>query len=148
MENQTTNETMSLFVDAVITARQSVKHYFQQKIKETHEQVSYEMLQVLSVLWKKQQCNQQEIANTIQKGKASLTPLIDNLARINLVIRTEDSADRRNRIISLTEEGKLYKKKFEPMMNAFYASFNANLSEEKIKEITGLLLKMSRNLEG
>lgn len=146
MENKDDNADMNYFVDAVITARQSIKHYFQQNIKETHQEVTYEMFQVLNVLWKKNEVNQQEIANAVQKGKASLTPLIDNLAKINLVTRREDTADRRNKIISLTEEGKLYKKKFEPMMNEFFRLFNADIPEEKIKEVTVLLLKMSSRI--
>jgi DNA-binding MarR family transcriptional regulator len=147
MKSEDPIETMSHFVDAVISVRQAIKYYVQQKIKETHSEITYEMFQVLMVLWKKGEINQQEIANTVQKGKASLTPLIDNLTRVNLVTRTEDSADRRNKIISLTKEGKLYQKKFEPMLNEFYTTLNSGVPAEKIKEITGLLLKMSDQLE-
>lgn len=138
---------MSYFVDAVITARQAIKQYIVQKVKETNSEISYEMFQVLVVLWKKGDVNQQEIANAVQKGKASLTPLLDNLTKVNLVTRTEDPADRRNKIISLTDEGRLCQKMFEPMMNEFYRVFNGDIPVEKIQEITGLLLKMSQHLK-
>lgn len=137
------NQGMINFVDAIVTARQAIKHYFQQRTKDTHSEVSYEMFQVLNILWRKNEVNQQEIANAVQKGKASLTPLIDNLVKINLVTRTEDPADRRNKIIALTAEGKLYEKKFAPMVNEFYTLFNADVPEQKIKEFTAMLLKMS-----
>ncbi len=140
------NQAMINFVDAIITARQAVKHYFQQRTKDTHSEVSYEMFQVLNILWRKNEVNQQEIANSVQKGKASLTPLIDNLVKINLVTRTEDPADRRNKIIALTTEGKLYKKKFAPMINEFYELFNADVPEQEIKEFTAMLLKMSAKI--
>jgi DNA-binding MarR family transcriptional regulator len=140
-------QIMSQFVDAVITARQAIKSFFMPRIKELHgHEITYEMFQVLNVLWRKSDVNQQEIANAIQKSKASLTPLIDNLVKINLVTRTEDSADRRNKIISLTEAGRLYQQKFEPMMAEFYSLFKGDLSDEKIQELTSLLLSVSNNV--
>src|ERR1700723_181319 len=111
--NQKEDDAIVEFVDAVITVRQAIKQLAQQKIKDLHDrEITYEMLQVLIVLWKKHQVNQQEIANRVQKNKASLTPLIDSLVKKKLIIRSEDPGDRRNKIISLTRTGQQYKKKF------------------------------------
>ncbi|HEX9510048.1 MAG TPA: MarR family winged helix-turn-helix transcriptional regulator [Puia sp.] len=140
-------DTVLGFVDALINVRQAIKQVAQQKIREWHDrEITYEMLQVLIVLWKKNQVNQQEVANTVQKNKASLTPLIDNLVKIKLVTRSEDPIDRRNKIISLTSRGKEYKKKFTPMINEIYTLIKGNLPDEKLKEITGLLLIVSGNI--
>src|SRR5258708_3678227 len=140
-------DTVLGFVDALINVRQAIKQVAQQKIREWHDrEITYEMLQVLIVLWKKNQVNQQEVANTVQKNKASLTPLIDNLVKIKLVTRSEDPIDRRNKIISLTSRGKEYKKKFTPMINEIYTLINGNLPDEKLKEITALLLIVSGNI--
>jgi len=138
---------MTQFVDAVITARQSIKSFLMPRIKELHgHEISYEMFQVIYVLWRKNEVNQQEIANAVQKGKASITPLIDNLCRIKLVTRTEDINDRRNKIISLTPEGKLYKQKFDPLMKEFYNIFQGDIPDEKIREVMAILLQASNNL--
>ena len=110
--------------------------------------MTYEMLQVMMVLWKKHQVNQQEVANAVQKNKASLTPLIDNLVEINLVTRSEDPGDRRNKIISLTKKGKAYKAKLAPMIAEIYTIVKGNMPDEKLREITGLLLTVSRNITG
>ena len=134
------------FVDAVINVRQAFKQLAQQKIKDLHDrEISYEMLQVLLVLWKKNQVNQQEVANTVQKNKASLTPLIDNLVKKKLVTRSEDPGDRRNKIISLTPTGKQYKKKFAPMMTELYAIIKGDIPDEKLQQTTTILLTASRN---
>ncbi|MDV6167001.1 MarR family winged helix-turn-helix transcriptional regulator [Flavobacterium sp. DG1-102-2] len=117
------------------------------RIKELHgHEISYEMFQVIYVLWRKNEVNQQEIANAVQKGKASITPLIDNLCRIKLVTRTEDINDRRNKIISLTPEGKLYKQKFDPLMKEFYNIFQGDIPDGKIREVMAILLQASNNL--
>jgi DNA-binding MarR family transcriptional regulator len=149
MKKQKDHEAISEFVDAVINVRQAMKQLAQQKIKERHDrEMTYEMFQVMMVLWKKHQVNQQEVANAVQKNKASLTPLIDNLVKINLVTRSEDPDDRRNKIISLTKKGKEYKRKFAPMITEIYTIVKGNMPDEKLREITGLLLTVSGNIPG
>ena len=134
------------FVDAVITVRQAIKQLAQQKIKDLHDrEITYEMLQVLIVLWKKNQVNQQEIANRVQKNKASLTPLIDSLVKKKLIIRSEDPVDRRNKIISLTRAGQQYKKKFAPMMTELYGLIKGNIPDEILQQTTAILLTASKN---
>ena len=143
-KNKPADNAIIEFVDAVILARQTMKQLAQQKIKDLHDrEISYEMLQVLMVLWKKHRVNQQEIANRVQKNKASLTPLIDNLVKKKLVTRSEDPGDRRNKIISLTPTGQQYKKKFAPMMTEMYALIKGNIPDEKLSQITQLLLAVS-----
>ncbi|MGG5905596.1 MarR family transcriptional regulator, partial [Sphingobacterium daejeonense] len=46
--------------------------------------------QVLAVLWREHELNQQDIAEAVQKSKASVTPLIDNLCKRDLVQRIPD----------------------------------------------------------
>ena len=141
------NDAVSGFVDAVITVRQAIKQLAQQKIREWHDrELTYEMLQVMMVLWRKHQVNQQEVANTVQKNKASLTPLIDKLVKIKLVTRSEDPNDRRNKIISLTSKGKEYKKKFSPMISEIYDLIKGDVSDEKLKEVSGVLLTLSEKI--
>ena len=145
-KNQKKGDAIIEFVDAVITVRQAIKQLAQQKIKDLHDrEITYEMLQVLIVLWKKNQVNQQEVANTVQKNKASLTPLIDNLVKKKLVTRSEDPDDRRNKIISLTRTGKQYKKKFAPMMTELYSLIKGSIPDEKLQQTTTILLTASRN---
>src|SRR5882757_5389633 len=146
-KKQKDEEPVIGFLDAVINVRQAMKQISQQKIRERHDrEMTYEMFQVLNVLWKKNQVNQQEVANTVQKNKASVTPLIDNLVKINLVTRSEDPEDRRNKIISLTNKGQEYKKKFTPMLNEIYTLIKGNIPDEKLVEITRLLLMVCGNI--
>ena len=135
------------FVDAVISLRQSIKQLAQQKLRELHDrEITYEMLQVLVVLWKKHEINQQEVANAIQKHKASLTPLLDSLVGMGLVTRSEDAADRRNKIITLTKKGKDYKKKFAPMINDIYRVVKGNVPDHQLREMAVLLLAVKENI--
>ena len=137
----------SEFAQAVIQVNTAFRQFIQQKFRQSKLDLTFEMFQVMVCLWQKDGVNQQEIAKAVQKNKASVTPLIDNLVKIDLVTRSEDTVDRRNKIISLTNKGKDYKKKFAPMISEIYASIKGDISDEKLKEITGLLLTVSRNMK-
>ncbi|WP_312793277.1 MarR family winged helix-turn-helix transcriptional regulator [Sphingobacterium sp.] len=142
MENESLNPVKPL-VDSIIALRTSLKQYYILKIKEQQLDITYEMLQVLAALWKKEQMNQQDIAMAIQKNKASVTPLIDNLCKRDLVKRVNDHNDRRNNLIQLTLKGDEYRALLDPVQQDLYASILKAMPEKKILEITSLLEKLT-----
>lgn len=75
--------------------------------------VSIQLLQVLRLLWRKQDLNQQEIANA--------------------VVRLEDPSAKRSRIISLTPAGREYKEQFMPVINEFYKLMETDLTSTEIE---------------
>lgn len=123
-----------------------MKQFIQRKVREHGIDLTYEMLQVLTVLWRKGEMNQQDIADNIQKNKASLTSLLDNLAKRGLVQRSEDPTDRRNKIISVTPLGMEYKERFQPVFDEFYETLSKDLSKAKLREAAVLLDQVYRNL--
>src|SRR5690606_36655563 len=133
-------------VNAMQSLRMDMRNYIRKKIKESELDLTYEMLQVLVVLWKNGDINQQEIADTISKNKASLTSLLDNLTKSELIVRSEDPADRRSKIISLTKMGHDYKEELDALLNGFYESSKAGLSKTEIEHASAVLTKMRENL--
>ena len=142
MKNESLNPVKPL-VDSIIALRTSLKQYYILKIKEQQLDITYEMLQVLAALWKKEQMNQQDIAMAIQKNTASVTPLIDNLCKRDLVKRVSDPNDRRNNLIQLTLKGDEYRALLDPVQQDLYASILKAMPEKKILEITSLLEKLT-----
>ena len=142
MKNEFTNPVKPL-VDSIIALRTSLKQYYIQKIKEQQLDITYEMLQVLAALWKNEQMNQQDIAIAIQKNKASVTPLIDNLCKRDLVRRVSDPNDRRNNLIELTVKGDEYRTLLDPVQQDLYRVILQEISEKKVLEITETLEKLT-----
>src|ERR1043166_8269350 len=97
----TKNDILSAFTSAMVMAQSEFKVFIRNKLKASSIDLTFEMLQVLLLLWKKDDVNQQELANLLHKDKASLTYLIDNLSKRKLVRRSEDPDDRRNKRITL-----------------------------------------------
>lgn len=133
-------------VDAILNVRMGMKQFLQRRIKEENINLTYEMLQVLSVLWRLGDMNQQDIANRIQKNKASLTSLLDNLSKRKLIVRSEDPSDRRNKIISLTKLGREYKGHFNPILAEFYELLHKDLNAAQLRAVTASLNTMYLNL--
>ena len=141
-----TFDTTKLLIESLMNLRLSMKQYIQRKLREGGFDVTYEMLQVLGLLWRKSNVNQQEIANAVQKNKASITPIIDNLERRKLVVRVGDPSDKRSRIISLTPAGREYKEQFMPVINEFYTLMETGLTLKEIERATKVIQKMNNNL--
>lgn len=146
MEKGNSSPEVRELIDSILHVRLGMKQFIQRKIREHGIDLTYEMLQVLAVLWRNGKMNQQDIADNIQKNKASLTSLLDNLERRGLVMRSEDLSDRRNKIISLTPLGVDYKEQFQPVFNEFYDTLSKDLTRENLREVRMLLNHMYRNL--
>ncbi|MFT3822938.1 MAG: MarR family transcriptional regulator [Chitinophagaceae bacterium] len=132
---------MTDFFNELVNVRLDMKQRVERRLKTIIGiDITYEMLQVLRVLWNSGgKINQQEIANIVNKNKASLTSLIDNLTKRGLVERTEDDADRRNKIIVLTKLGKAYQDKLQPTLSGIYDIEKSGISIDEIASATALL---------
>lgn len=148
MKNTSPNDIHKLvdLIDVIQHLRLSMKAHLQNKLREHNFGITYEMFQVLNVLWKTDNINQQEIADKVQKNKASLTSLIDNLVKRKLVVRNEDPNDRRNKIISLTKQGHKNNEILKILLDEFYDKFKADISGTQIEAVTKMLHKLNRNI--
>jgi DNA-binding MarR family transcriptional regulator len=82
-------------------ARRLQKNFKQEGIEITIEQWS-----VLYHLWKKDGISQQELCNASFRDKPSITRLVDNLEKLNMVKRVGSPTDRRKNLIYITEQAK------------------------------------------
>lgn len=127
--------------------RNYLRQYIQVKIKAHGLNLTFEMLEVLTRLWKMDGVNQQELADHTLRDKSSMTYLIDNLVKRNLVTRAEDEHDRRNKLIFLTAEGKVLREDFHPWVAEVYQMATVNLDQAELEAGISLLQKMTANLK-
>jgi DNA-binding MarR family transcriptional regulator len=127
--------------------RNYVRQYIQVKIKENGCNITFEMLEVMSCLWKKDGVNQQEIADLTLRDKSSMTYLLDNLVKRKLVKRVEDENDRRNKLIYLTNEGIKLKETLNPWVAEVYGMASEGLVVEDLQNSLSLVNKMITKLK-
>ena len=124
-----------------------LRQFIQIKIKENNFNLTFEMLEVLACLWNKDGVKQQEIANAIMKDKSSMTNLVDNLEKRDMIKRVADKDDRRNKLIFLTRQGKGLQQKLHPWVFEMYGKAAAGINAAEIKKSIALIKQMNKNLK-
>ena len=70
-----------------------------------------------------------------------------NLERKGYVCRREDTRDRRNKLVFLTEEGERFRRWMVPQLQEYYQRLDLLIGEEKLKQIENLLKEVQHALE-
>ena len=140
------SEHVAEFCKSIFELRYRLRRMFQIKLKEAGMSISFEVLEVMSILHRQDGVNQQELADLLFKDKSSMTYLIDNMVKAGWVLRKEDDSDRRNKLIFLTDEAHQLKKTLRPMAIECYSLLAEGINEEEIKESLKMVSKMNNSL--
>jgi len=81
----------------------AIARRLQKKFNTSGVNLTIEQWSVLYQLWKQDGASQQELCNATFRDKPSITRLVDNLEKLNLVNRVSDENDRRINKIYLTK---------------------------------------------
>ena len=86
-------------------ASTAIARRLQRKINQAGLNITIEQWSVLYHLWKNEGQSQQQLCNATFRDKPSITRLVDNLEKLNLVKRVASDTDRRINLIYLTKQG-------------------------------------------
>jgi DNA-binding MarR family transcriptional regulator len=86
-------------------ASTAIARRLQKKFNVAGLNLTIEQWSVLYHLWKQEGISQQELCNATFRDKPSITRLVDNLEKSNLVKRVASENDRRINLIYLTKHG-------------------------------------------
>ncbi len=82
----------------------AIARRLQKKFNTADLNITIEQWSVLYHLWKQEGISQQELCNATFRDKPSITRLVDNLEKLNLVKRVASEHDRRINLIYLTKQ--------------------------------------------
>ncbi len=85
-------------------ASTAIARRLQKKFNTSGLNLTIEQWSILYHLWKQEGISQQELCNATFRDKPSITRLIDNLEKLNLVKRVASESDRRINLIYLTRQ--------------------------------------------
>ena len=85
-------------------ASTAIARNLQKKFNTAGLKITIEQWSVLYHLWKQEGISQQELCNATIRDKPSITRLVDNLEKQNLVKRVASETDRRINLIYLTKQ--------------------------------------------
>lgn len=139
-----TDEVFTILTGKISTAinRTFLRAFALEGVDITTEQWS-----VLACLWKKDGVTQQALCGLTLKDKPSMTRLIDNLEKRNLVIRMADSKDRRINLIHLTQSGIALQVKATEIVQKIASKTLSQISDEELNVCRSVLKKIMTNLQ-
>jgi DNA-binding MarR family transcriptional regulator len=83
-------------------ASTAIARRLQKKFANANLAITIEQWSVLYQLWKNDGLSQQELCEKTSRDKPSITRLVDNLEKLELVKRTAHKTDRRKNIVLVT----------------------------------------------
>ncbi len=108
--------------------------------------ITTEQWTVLACLWKQDKVTQQTLCQLTTKDKPSMTRLIDNLEKRNLVTRVSHESDRRINLIHLTQEGMILQKKATAIVKKIVDKTLDGIREDEMNIARNVLKKIMHNL--
>ena len=85
-------------------ASTAIARRLQKKFNSAGLNITIEQWSVLYHLWKEDGQSQQQLCNATYRDKPSITRLVDNLEKLNLVKRVASDSDRRINLIYLSKQ--------------------------------------------
>ncbi|MFD1738911.1 MarR family winged helix-turn-helix transcriptional regulator [Bacillus salitolerans] len=110
-------------------------------------EITYEQWQILSRLYEKDGLTQNQLAMKNERDQASISRLIDNMIKRNLVRREPNNEDRRIKHIYLTDESKQIQRDLEGLALTTISQATQNMTEEELKMCLKSLDLIRTNLQ-
>ena len=110
--------------------------------------ITYPQYLVMMVLWETDNQPVNDIAHKLLLETNTVTPLIQRMEKMGLVIRTRGMVDSRQRIVSLTKEGKSMEKEAAKVPQGMLNHFSkCGLRKEEVFQLVPLLDKLIDSLK-
>ncbi|MBR5802944.1 MAG: MarR family transcriptional regulator [Bacteroidaceae bacterium] len=113
--------------------------------RENDLEITPEQWTVLLFLWEKDGVSQQELCNVTFKDKPSMTRLIDNMERQNLVVRIASKSDRRTNLVYLTRQGRELETRARTVANRTLKEALDGISIDELRVSQEVLRKVFSN---
>ena len=131
----------------IATSGGLLKRLIYRLISENNVEITPEQWTVLSFLWKEDGITQQKLCDATFKDKPSMTRLIDNLVKQDLVYRDTAPNDRRSNLIFLTKQGKSIKDKANAAVTDTARSALAGIDENGLEQVRATLKLVFSNIQ-
>ena len=131
----------------IVRIRIAFRQCAQRTLRQHGISITFEMLQVLSCLWRELGATQQRLAERTAKSKASLSSLMNNLEKRGYIERREEPSDRRNKRVYLTAEGERFWQQIWPVLSKLYADLERRFGKSFLQQMSTDLTRIQDALD-
>jgi DNA-binding MarR family transcriptional regulator len=133
-------------MDAVPLTGSAFRAYLRRRFRDYRIDLTLEMVQVLHYLWGRDGVSQQEIARAANRDKATMTAMLDNLVRRDLVERRADLHDRRTNRVVLTPKGQALEQQVRPLVQEMLEAAGQGVAPDQLRTCLAVLATITQNL--
>ena len=127
-------------------ASTAVARRLQKNFRNAGLEITIEQWSVLYHLWKEDGLSQQELCNRTFRDKPSITRLIDNLEKQQLVKRVASPTDRRINLVQLTQAAKDLQQITIDLANQTMAEALVGVEKKEIEIVKSVFQRVYDNL--
>jgi DNA-binding MarR family transcriptional regulator len=128
-------------------ASTAIARRLQKNFKQAGVEITIEQWSVLYHLWKEDGMSQQQLGEATFRDKPSITRLVDNLEKLNLVKRVASKEDRRINMIYITPEAKDMQEKTMELANQTLNESLVGVTNGQIEIAKEVLQQVYENLK-
>jgi DNA-binding MarR family transcriptional regulator len=126
----------------------AVARRLQRKFNQAALNLTIEQWSVLCQLWKHDGSSQQELCKRTFRDKPSITRLVDNLEKLQLVKRVPSESDRRINLVFLTRQGAKLEEQTMSLAEQTLNEALSGISADHINLCREILQKVYENVNG
>ena len=127
-------------------ASTAVARRLQKNFRTAGLEITIEQWSILYHLWKEDCLSQQELCNRTFRDKPSITRLIDNLEKQNLVKRMPSKTDRRINLVCVTSKAKILQQQTIDLANTTMNEALIGIEKEEIEIVKKVFQQVYDNL--
>ena len=125
---------------------QAARNEMYRAFREHGLEITPEQWTILLALWERDGRSQSELCEATFRDAPTMSRMIDSLVRQGLVVRRNDAADARAKLVWLTDAGRAIKKKLVPAARTLVERMTAGIPEMDMQTTREALRRMFANL--
>ena len=123
-----------------------LKKYMAAMLRQQDVPLTPEQFMLIDLLWNEGEMTQQQLANQLKKDKNSVTMLVDAIESKGLVVRRQNTLDRRSNTVVLTDKALELKEMAKQKGISILDGMLEGISEEELHSFLNTLRLLNQNM--
>lgn len=123
-----------------------IKRYIASMLRQQGVPLTPEQFMLIDLLWNEGEMTQQQLANQLKKDKNSVTMLVDAIESKGLVVRRQNTLDRRSNTVVLTDKALELKEMAKQKGISILDGMLEGISEEELHSFLNTLRLLNQNI--
>lgn len=139
-------DRVEMLLDSIALLKKNMQELSKEASKKEHADITMWQFRLLLLISRNVDMNQKELAHMIHISAATLSVGIQNLVSLQYISRVQDSSDKRNYILNITDLGKQKVEKGKKMVEFQMLKTFHNFSYQELAELMAYIKRIDSNI--